>query len=211
MKITKNVKIPKKQRLRRPRILVLKKSPRSQIPFWDHHFYAGRRLFWGAPRWLFILDLYSRSLCFPWFSAVSIVGRYVNLFSRNFAQINTPSKNQGVPLSWPTKTASSRMSLHGSCLLKNLPISLILETSWMEDLPSWNDHSTARIPHISITSDAHEIWRSEHRWKLNRGWTRIFDVLCLHTQTDSSCSPFGARFFPYPNLWGQDIQIVSQE
>lgn len=33
MKITKNVKVPKKQRLRRPRILVLKKSPRSQIPF----------------------------------------------------------------------------------------------------------------------------------------------------------------------------------
>jgi hypothetical protein len=33
MRITKNVKVPKKQRLRRPRIVVLKKSPRSQIPF----------------------------------------------------------------------------------------------------------------------------------------------------------------------------------
>ena len=32
MKITKNVKVPAKQRLRRPRIVVLKKSPRSRIP-----------------------------------------------------------------------------------------------------------------------------------------------------------------------------------
>jgi hypothetical protein len=33
LRITKNVKFPKKQRLRRPRIVVLKRSPRSQIPF----------------------------------------------------------------------------------------------------------------------------------------------------------------------------------